>query len=275
VPVLTPTVLQVAAIEQEPKKIFKPIYGLIAIMVFSCGIGAWYLQSKLSKVEAPSAPPIVAVQSDPPKSVVVEPPPKPVVVEPPPKPVVVEPPSKPTVIEPPPKPTVIEPPPKPTVIEPPPKPTVIEPPPKPTVIEPPPKPIASSPVSKPSVQEVNQLVNSDASPERLYLLGLSWKQKGHLAEAFLVLDAAANRGHANAALTLGEMFDPSVPERPADAFPTANVATAAKWYKVAKQQGAIVQGQVSNLSKFLNSAKGGNPHETAEAKWILGGISGL
>jgi len=111
-------------------------------------------------------------------------------------------------------------------------------------------------IPNPTMQEANQIVNEVSDPKALYEIGDSWRKSGHPAEAYLLLQSAAEQNFGKAMLSLGEMHDPSLRVKTPATFPDENALKAANWYLKASLHNASAKDHVEELKRYtVNSDK--------------------
>jgi len=111
-------------------------------------------------------------------------------------------------------------------------------------------------IPNPTMQEANQIVNEVNDPKALYEIGDSWRKSGHPAEAYLLLQSAAEQNFGKAMLSLGEMHDPSLRAKTPATFPDESALKAANWYLKASLHNTSAKDHVDALRRYtVNSDK--------------------
>jgi len=125
---------------------------------------------------------------------------------------------------------------------------------------------------EPSTQEANKIIYELSDMDRVYAIGMSWKGKGHDAEAYLLFEKAAQMAHPKSTLALAELFDPSLRDTVKVTFPNESAISAATWYLKSYQLNVDVNKDINRLRDYLRSNNSLNQSEKDEAIKILSQI---
>ncbi|PWR19894.1 hypothetical protein DKG75_15690 [Zavarzinia compransoris] len=110
------------------------------------------------------------------------------------------------------------------------------PPQTPPVAETPPQNPTLPDPQPPAARSVQDIVRSATSPQQIYDEALKFRARGDYQGMLLLLENAAERGHGEAMLEIGRLYDPAtfIAGQP---FSRANPAQAAKFYRKAEAAG--------------------------------------
>jgi hypothetical protein len=130
-------------------------------------------------------------------------------------------------------------------------------------------PLPSYSPDAPLLEQVREAMRQGISPEDALALAKSLPQKPERADAaFILLEYAAEAGHADAALIVARYFDPTSTDDSGTIIKDA--AAAYEWYQVALSKGQPeAQNHLSDLRQWVRkeAARGSREAQEVLANW--------